>query len=55
MKRIILSALIISAFFLGCCCHKKCVQDNHQAQKSKIEAQKAMDEMDNEKNKDKNQ
>jgi hypothetical protein len=52
MKRVILSALIASAFFLGCCCHKKCMKDDHQAQKSKIEAQKATDEMDNQKNKD---
>ena len=55
MKRTILSALIISAFFFGCCCHKKCVKDDHQAQKSKIEAQKAMDEMDQQKAKDNSQ
>jgi hypothetical protein len=52
MKKTILAALIIGAFSFSCCCHKKCVKDDHQAQKSKIEAQKAMDEMDNEKNKD---
>jgi hypothetical protein len=55
MKRTILSALIISAFFFGCCCHKKCIKDDHQAQKSKIEAQKAMDEMDQQKTKDNSQ
>jgi hypothetical protein len=55
MKLTILSALIISAFFFGCCCHKKCMKDDHQAQKSKIEAQKAMDEMDQQKAKDNSQ
>lgn len=55
MKRFIISAVLIYAFSLGGCCHKVCVKDDHQAQKSKIEAQKAIDEMDAEKNKDKSQ
>jgi hypothetical protein len=52
MKRFIVAIAITGVFFCGCCGHKKCVNDGRQAEKSKIEAQKALDEMDKEKNKD---
>ena len=55
MKRFVIAMAIIGVFFCGCCCHKKCVKDDHQAEKSKIEAKKALDEMDKEKSKDANQ
>ena len=47
MKRFVIAMKIIG----GCCCHT-CVKNDHQAEKSKIEAQKALDEMDKEKSKD---
>lgn len=52
MKKLIIFIPII-CFFIAGCCHT-CV-NNHQAEKSKIEAKKAMDEMDAEKNKGDNQ
>ena len=48
MKRLVILTTIVGALFCGCCCHKKCVKNQDQAEKSKIEAQKAMDEMDKE-------
>jgi hypothetical protein len=54
VKRIIISAAILGAFVFGCCCHKQCVK-NDQPEKSRIEAKKALDEMDKEKNKENNQ
>ena len=52
MKRFVIAIALVGVFFYGCCCHHKCVKDGNQAEKSKIEAQKALDEMDKEKNKD---
>ncbi len=51
MKRIVLSMAIIGAFFIGSCC-RPCVKNDDQAQKSKIEAEKALDELDKEKSKE---
>jgi protein involved in sex pheromone biosynthesis len=49
MKRtVIIAAAVLAAFLGGCCSHKKCAKDHDQAQKSKIEARKALDEMDKE-------
>jgi hypothetical protein len=49
MKRtVIIAAAVLAAFLGGCCCHKKCVKNHDQAEKSKIEAQKTLDEMDKE-------
>ncbi len=52
MKRFVFGITVVGVFFCGCCCHGKCVKDDRQADKSKIEAQKALDEMDKEKAKD---
>jgi len=54
MKRSIIAAAVLGAFLFGCCCHKQCVKDD-QAEKSKIEAKKALHEMDEEKSKENNQ
>jgi hypothetical protein len=50
-KRFVVVAAVVGALFCGCCSQKNCVKDD-SAQKSKIEAQKALDEMEKEKNKD---
>jgi hypothetical protein len=54
MGRIIVCTAVMAAFMFGCCCHKQCVKD-HSAEKSKIEAKKAMNELDAEKSKENNQ
>ncbi|HEX7511144.1 MAG TPA: hypothetical protein VF335_07590 [Chitinivibrionales bacterium] len=54
MKRILVALTVLMAFMCGCCCHKQCIKDD-QADKSKIEAKKALNEMDKEKAKDADQ